>query len=321
MSTRYWWAAGLAAAGLASLGVLLLVPDRYPALVLVTAVALPMAVMMAVHARLDLDPWVAMAWGAAIGTVVAVMGYGIVFTLAYFLLGGFAEPVSAMLEILRVDPDLIDVFGSEWLLVGALSAVVVAPLTEEIGKALGAIGAKPAGRTAAFAAGVAAGAGFAALENILYAYGWSIFTDPAGIVAGRALGAAVHPLASGLVVLGWWEWRNGDGTGRLVRGFLSGVGVHALWNGSLVVLTAVEIAYGFEQSPGTVAAVSWAYVAAVGALMMALLWRVTRSVAVGRDPLSGLEFTDSFSLTAWIVLTASFLVPVVILLIAFPGLY
>jgi RsiW-degrading membrane proteinase PrsW (M82 family) len=320
MNTRYWWALGLAAIGFGAVALMLLNPDVRSDLLIVAAAALPLAVLFAVQGKLGEDvPLRAIVGGAVIGAVVAVLAYGLVFTLAYTFVGGFADAATEILDALRVDPALTEALGMQWLIVAAISAVVVAPITEEIGTAAGGLISRPSGRKGAFAAGVAAGAGFAVLENLAYAFGGGFFTDPTAIVLVRSLGAAVHPLASGLVVLGWWEWRNGDGADRLFRGFLSGVGVHALWNASLVALAATEIAYEPQGTEETLAAVSLAYSAAIGAIMAAALWQMTRAVAGARDPLRGFAFEDSWSIAAWTVLTASFLVPVVVLIIAYPG--
>lgn len=320
MNTRHWWAVWLAAIGSGAIVLMVLIPDLRGGLLILPVAALPIAVMFVVEGRLGVEaPWRASAGGAGVGAIVAVVVGGLVFTLAYFVLGGFADAATDLLEALRLDLALPEALGAEWLFVLAISAVVVAPITEELGKAAGALISKPSGRRAAFVAGVAGGAGFATLENLLYAYGGGFFADPSAIVLARSLGAAVHPLASGLVVLGWWEWRNGDGVDRLYRGFLSGVGVHALWNASLVALTAAEIAYDAQTTEESLAAITWAYSGAIGAIVAAALWRVTRAVADDRDPLSGFQFEDAWSIAAWTVLTASFLVPVVVLIISYPG--
>lgn len=319
MNTRYWWAVGLAAIGFGAIALMLLNPDVRSDLLVVAAAALPLAVLFAVQGKLGEDaPLRAIVGGAVIGAVVAVLAYGFVFALAYTFVGGFADAATEILDTLRVDPAVTEALGTQWLIVLAISAVVVAPITEEIGKAAGGLIARPSSRRGAFAAGVAAGAGFAVLEDLAYAFGGGFLADPTAIVLVRSLGAAVHPLASGLVVLGWWEWRNGDGVDRLFRGFLSGVGVHALWNASLVALAATE-AYEPQGTEETLAAVSLAYSAAIGAIMAAALWQMTRGVAGNRDPLRGFAFEDSWSIAAWTVLTASFLVPVVVLIIAYPG--
>ncbi len=320
MNTRYWWAVGLAVIGFGAIALMLLNPDVPNGLLIVAAAALPLAVLFAIQGKLGKDaPLRAIVGGAVIGGVVAVLAYGLVFTLAYAFVGGFADSATEILDALGVDPALTEALGTQWLIVLAISTVVVAPITEEIGKAAGGLISRPSSRKGAFAAGVAAGTGFAVLENLAYAFGGGLFADPTAIVVVRSLGAAVHPLASGLVVLGWWEWRNGDGVDRLFRGFLSGVGVHALWNASLVALAAIEIAYEPQGTEDTLAAVSLAYSAAIGAIMAAALWQMTRAVANDRDLLSGFAFEDSRSIAAWTVLTASFLVPVVVLIIAYPG--
>jgi RsiW-degrading membrane proteinase PrsW (M82 family) len=318
--SRYWWAAALGAIGAAAVAVLVLLAPENELLAIVAAASFPLAALLAVQGRLSVDPPpAAIIAGAGIGVASAVLGYGVVFAIAYGVLGGFADAVIGVFETVGVDPALADALGREWLVVLAISVVVVAPITEETGKAVGAIVSRPTSRRAAFVAGVAAGAAFGALEDVMYAVGSGWFSDSAAVVVSRSLGAAVHPLATGLVVLGWWDWRHGGGIDRVVKGVVSGVGVHALWNGSLVVLTAAELAYGAEERPETIAAVSWAYTAAIGVGLAAGLWRVTRSVAADRDPLRGLVSADGWSLAAWVLVTASFLVPVVVLLVAFPG--
>ena len=120
-----------------------------------------------------------------------------------------------------------------------IQLAIIAPLAEEIAKplvTLPLIGRLT--RRDAFLVAAMAGAGFAALENVIYtsfgAYLWS------GVLVLRAIGGAIHPVGAGLVGMSWRDilngerdaWRNG-----LAR-FGLAVGMHALWNGgSLVVLT------------------------------------------------------------------------------------
>lgn len=120
-----------------------------------------------------------------------------------------------------------------------IQLAIIAPLAEEIAKplvTLPLIGRLT--RRDAFLVAAMAGAGFAALENVIYtsfgAYLWS------GVLILRAIGGAIHPLGAGLVGMSWRDilnderdaWRNG-----LAR-FGLAVGMHALWNGgSLLVLT------------------------------------------------------------------------------------
>jgi hypothetical protein len=116
---------------------------------------------------------------------------------------------------------------------------IIAPLAEEFAKPL--VTLPLIGRLSrrdAFLVAAMAGAGFAALENVIYAsFGLYLW---AGIIIVRAVGGAIHPLGAGLVGSSWRDilngepnaWRNG-----LAR-FGLAVGMHAVWNGgSLIVVT------------------------------------------------------------------------------------
>jgi RsiW-degrading membrane proteinase PrsW (M82 family) len=125
-----------------------------------------------------------------------------------------------------------------------IELAIIAPIAEEIAKplvTLPLIGRLT--RRDAFLVAAMAGAGFAALENVIYtsfgAYLWS------GILVLRALGGAIHPLGAGLVGLSWRDILNGernawrDGLAR----FGIAVGMHALWNGGtlfVIVLAGAQ---------------------------------------------------------------------------------
>ncbi len=128
------------------------------------------------------------------------------------------------------NPDFIYLF---------VQLAVIAPLAEEIAKPLIVLPlVKRLGEKETFWLGALAGAGFAALENILYAAaGYPIW---AGIFLVRALGGALHPLGAGLVALGWRDvLRGSPNAGRkwLLRFGIAFL-IHAAWNGgSLLVIT------------------------------------------------------------------------------------
>jgi hypothetical protein len=199
-----------------------------------------------------------------------------------------------------------------------VDVAVVAPLTEEAGKALGAFWfAPPKDRREAFLTGVAAGTGFAVVENVLYAGLAAAFEGPMQVVVlARMLGAAVHPLASGLVAIGVYDRQKGEGSAALLRGYGAGVGVHALWNGSLVVL-AVAATVAEASSEATVELVQLAFSAVLGAVLGAVLWiRVGR---VAED--AGEPAWSRAALAAWILLCASLLIPVAVIVLMFPLFY
>jgi RsiW-degrading membrane proteinase PrsW (M82 family) len=116
---------------------------------------------------------------------------------------------------------------------------VIAPLVEELVKPLVTLPLlRQLNRQEAFWVGALAGAGFAAVENVIYAGGgYSIWP---GILFVRAIGVALHPLCAGLVTLGWREVLNRE-PGAVETWFKQygfAVLIHAIWNGgSLLVIT------------------------------------------------------------------------------------
>lgn len=290
-------------------------------LIVTAAVAGPVAVLAAIKGRLDEPiPPGAVIGGGTVGPVVALASHAAVAAFVYAFVLGFADTFTGLLDRFRADPELVDVLSSPWLLVAMISVAAVAPLTEEAGKALGAALSRPATRRQAFMAGAAAGVGFAAVENLLYVGFGAAFGGSWPVIAlGRLLGVAVHPLASGLVMLGWWEWRNDRKVMSLLRGYLAGVGVHALWNGSIVVLAAVETAYGLSGSVIGSSRVGLAYLAAFGAVGAVGLWQLTESVADERRVRGSAK--EAGVLAGWVIATATILIPVTIMIIAFPDFY
>jgi RsiW-degrading membrane proteinase PrsW (M82 family) len=281
----------------------------------------PLAVLFAVAGRLDVEPsWPALFGGATIGVAVAVVSHAAVFAFAYVFFLGFAEAGTALLDALRIDPRLTTVLGSPWTILLLIELVVVAPVTEEIGKALGAQLARPPDRLHAFMAGAAAGVGFAIVENGLYATGalWATYPWEA-ILVGRTLGAAVHPLASGLVFVAWWQYRNGAGRRSYIRNFAFGAGVHALWNGALAAATVAATAFEIGATPAGSAVVAVAYAGALGVAAAGALWIVTGNIANEASAIPELIPRDGRVVAGWTVLTASLLLPVAVLILAFPG--
>ena len=104
----------------------------------------------------------------------------------------------------------------------------------------------------------------------------------------------------------------------LLRGYLAGVGVHALWNGSLVVFAAVETAYGLSGSVLGMSRVGLAYLIGLGAAGAVGLWRLTETVAEAKRPVAA---GDVRTLAAWVIASATILVPVTIMILAFPDFY
>lgn len=320
MRPAYWQSLLAATAGLAALVWGFLDTRTLGALGLFLGSAgLPLAVLFAMSGRTRTpSPLDSLIAGGTLGPITAVLGQSLVFVFAYAFFLGFADAAVSLIETLRIDPTLVDVAGSRWTLLLFFELVLFAPFVEEIGKGVAGWIRRPQTRAEAFMAGVAAGVGFAIVENILYTSG-SLFFEGSwvALATARTLGAAVHPLASGLVVLGWWEWRARRDAGLLARRFLMGVGAHALWNGSIVVLGIVGESYGVDELIGF-GSLGLIYSAGLGAVAMGVLWRVASLVVADHAELGDFVGTDARTVGAWVVLASSLLIPIALLFLAFP---
>jgi len=171
---------------------------------------------------------------------------------------------------------------------------VVAPIVEEAVKPLGVIilGRRIQTPRDALLIGMACGAGFAIIENIMYE-GGGIPLWWTGITVVRGIGGALHPFGAGLVSLGWFGvFHKQEGAWRqLVRYYSIAVGAHALWNGASGVFWLLERAgrgvLGPVDLQGVIIDVG--LVALFLAEGIALIWalrQVARDVAAARLPLA-----------------------------------
>lgn len=197
---------------------------------------------------------VAMAGGATVGVVIAILLEILLPVVVLALVFGLAdlvvEQVTALFAALA-GADIAAAMTSPGFIFIFVQIAIVAPLAEELAKPL--ITLPLLGRLArreAFLVGAMAGAGFAALENVIYAgFGFYFW---AGILLVRALGGAIHPLGSGLVALGWRDVLTGEARAwpNWLARFGLAVGMHALWNGgSLLVITLAGARFFGELPP------------------------------------------------------------------------
>lgn len=186
--------------------------------------------------------------GSTLSIIVAIVLETTLPYLAYLLLEPFWYIADEFADLSWGTPGFIErLFSSPLILVFLAVTAVEAPIPEEFAKALGIplFGRKRIqnGRQA-FAIGLASGAGFAILENMLYeglyashhGWGWG------GITLLRSIGSVLHPIGTGIIALGWFRMKDG-GAGKLLKAYLLSVGLHTLWNGGfepLVYLTGLD---------------------------------------------------------------------------------
>ena len=166
--------------------------------------------------------------------------------------------------------------------------------------------------------GLACGAGFAILENMLYQgiyaqySGWSW----GGITLLRGIGAVLHPLCTGLVALGWFRMREG-GAGKLFGAYLAAVGLHTLWNGGFelfVFFTGLDY-YGTLE-PEVIMyglGVTLALVVVLVVLSLALwylLYRLVSSLGQNKQPAVAPTVVTPRGVALWALGCALVIVPI-----------
>lgn len=182
------------------------------------------------------------AGGATVSVFIAIVLEILLPVIILSLVFNLADTVSStMRELLRAlsSVEIADALTNRGFIFIFVQIAIIAPLAEEIAKPLVTLPLlRHLNKQEAFWVGAMAGAGFAALENVIYTT--SGLTIWAGILIVRALGSALHPLGSGLMAQGWQDVLRGEkNSGKnWLRRFGIAVAVHAAWNGgSLLVIT------------------------------------------------------------------------------------
>jgi RsiW-degrading membrane proteinase PrsW (M82 family) len=263
---RRTWALWLAFTVLVASGILLSLIPQAPALpgVLINAVVLallPVLVLATVGKLLkDTDgTWrdvtAGLISGASIGTglamvvEIALAVLAVVFLAAFGLIPGGLEGLESMIEQFNdpsfdiLDPQTLSSLLSPGLIFLALAFVAIAtPLIEEIVKTLG-VGI--AGRwlrpspPRAFLMGVASGAGFALVENLLNGVVAGTFWIPS--ILSRLAATLMHCATGGLVGWGWGQLWSKRRLKRWLLAFIGAVGLHSLWNGTVGTMVATGL--------------------------------------------------------------------------------
>jgi RsiW-degrading membrane proteinase PrsW (M82 family) len=227
---------------------------------------------------------------AAGGTISVGLAFALELLLpglALLLVVDLAEPVltgvHGLLEALA-GLEVAGALTSPGFLVALVAFGVVAPLVEEMVKPLVTLPLLRLLKSPreALLLGAVAGAGFAALENVIYAT--AALPIWAGMLVLRALGAAVHPVGTGLVTAGWFRVLGREpGAGlRWLRGYGMAVGIHALWNGGSTLLLALVGARFFGEAPPEVDVLGVSVAGSLLALLTVegvLAWMAARALS------------------------------------------
>ncbi|MCK5428962.1 MAG: PrsW family intramembrane metalloprotease, partial [Anaerolineales bacterium] len=196
-------------------------------------------------------------------------------------------------------------------------------IPEEFAKALGPglMTRRLTSERQAFFVGLASGAGFAILENMLYEGlyaswgGWSW----GGITGLRAIGAVLHPLCTGIIALALFRERERKSGwfGRLTRAFLISVGLHTLWNvgfQALMYFTGIDHFAGEGPSLSIyglyVEVFLVVYLLVLSAGLWWLLRRIVNDLTKQVEPILETVLVSQRSLAFWAVACVLVIVPI-----------
>jgi RsiW-degrading membrane proteinase PrsW (M82 family) len=263
----------------------------------------------------------ALVAGSTLSILVAIVAESILPYLAYVFIGPLQFLAASFGDLLSGGGTgfIERLFYSPLAIVILITTAVAAPIPEEIAKSLPLLifgRRRIQSERQAFAIGVASGAGFAILENMLYqglyaqANGWTW----GGITLLRGIGAVMHPLCSGLVALGWYRMRE-RGVGAWVKALGLAIGIHTLWNGGFDVFVFFSgLSY---YNAGTVSLYGLAtevlLVAFLAALALGLWWLLRRQAAnLAQDVTADLapEIVSTRALAGWAFACALVVVPI-----------
>jgi hypothetical protein len=260
--------------------------------------------------------------GSTLSVLIAILLETTIPYLAFLLLSPFQYMAEGIANLGWGAPGFVEqLFTSPLIIVFLVITAIEAPIPEEFAKALG-VPMFGRGRikneSQAFAIGLASGAGFAILENMLYeglyanANGWAW----GGITLLRAIGSILHPIGAGIIALGWFRMKDG-GFGKLFKAYLLSVGLHTLWNGGfepLIYLTGLNYYAGNGQSLSLYGETLNVLLVGYLVLLSFGLWWLLRRIVNGLSSNITLDLTPATisrkAIATWAVACAIVIIPI-----------
>ena len=261
-----------------------------------------------------------LAIGSTLSVAIAlVLEIGLPW-IAYLLI----TPLDFVSELLLDTASGYDLLGrlalSPAVILFLIGIALQAPIPEEFAKVLGVIffgRYRIRTERQAFMLGLVAGAGFAILENMVYQglyAGWHGWTW-GGLTLLRGIGSVLHPLATGIVALGWFRARE-RGWNYLLRAYVIAVGLHTLWNGgfwAFIYLTGLDYYSGFEASVSfyglSTRILLVAFLILLSAALWWLLYRLTAGLGAENEPVVAPSDISQRALAAWAFACTLIIVP------------
>ena len=262
--------------------------------------------------------------GCTLSVLVAILLETVLPYFIYLLVLPLEDMAYSFSELAWGGPGFLEsLFTSPLILVFLVIVAFQAPIPEEFAKALGPalMGKRIRNERGAFYLGLASGAGFAILENMLYEGlyaswgGWSW----GGITGLRAIGAVLHPLCTGIIALALFRERERKPGwfGRLTRAFLISVGLHTLWNGgfqALMYFTGIDYFAGEGPSLSIYGLYIEVFLVVYLLVLSAGLWwllrRIVNDLTKQVEPILETVLVSQRSLAFWAVACVLVIVPI-----------
>jgi RsiW-degrading membrane proteinase PrsW (M82 family) len=230
--------------------------------------------------------------GVFVALILEIILPVLVLVLVFNLGDMVTNSVSALFDALA-GSDIAQALTNPGFIYIFIHIAIIAPLAEELAKPLVLLPIlRQVNREEAFLLGAFAGAGFAALENVIYAAsGYEIWS---GILLVRSLGGALHPLGAGLMALAWHDVLCGEqgAWSKWVTRFAIAAGVHAAWNGGSLLVITLGGAGFFGALPKEIGIPGYPAAGATLAFLILLgisaLW-IGRVFGLGKSPKVSLE--------------------------------
>ncbi|MCP4536756.1 MAG: PrsW family intramembrane metalloprotease [Chloroflexi bacterium] len=256
--------------------------------------------------------------GSTLSIMVTILLGSVLPLLVYLLI----EPLADALYYFWRVPNFL--FSPDVLFFIFFTAIQ-APIPEEFAKALGPglMVHRLKSERQAFFVGLASGAGFAILENMLYEGLYAQWNGWAwgGITLLRGFGSVLHPLGTGIIALALFRARGRPPGwfGRLARAYLISVGLHTLWNGGFSLFTyftGISL-YGGVRLDFNGQAISVSLIVFLIAFSSGLWWllrKIVRDLAVPVDQVAAeaapLPEVSPRALAVWALVSALVIVPI-----------
>lgn len=265
----------------------------------------------------------ALVSGSTLSIAITILLVGLLPLMTFLLIEPLGSLTESIVEVFSSGSTGLAerIFFSPFAAILLLGIALQAPIPEEFAKAL----CLPLfGRQRitlarqAFAIGIASGAGFAILENMLYEglyaqwSGWSW----GGVTALRAVGSVMHPLTTGIVALGWFRMRK-EGVGSLLKAYVGAVLIHTLWNGgfdALVLMSGLDVYGGigptFSIYGEAIEILLVAYLVALSIGLWLLLLRLVNDLSDQDQPVSLPIIASRRAVAIWAFASAAVIIPI-----------